>query len=122
MNAHSPGLSPKAQHIPLPDLARQFAFDGIALARAEAALARARLAPKIAVAKIALSMIAGAAIVAMLAAIGLIVGLVLALSTLVGPLYAGLIIGGMGLAFAGALFLFGAHQLFNLLERTTEKL
>ena len=122
MQAISTELSTPAQHMPLPDLARQLAHDGLALARAEAVLAKTRVAPKVGVAKFALALIGAAAVLALLAAIGLIVGLVMALATLVGPGYAGLIVGVVGLATAGLMGLVGAHQLSDLLKPLLEKL
>jgi len=122
MKPMSTDLSAPAQEIPLPDLARQLAHDGLSLVRAEAKLARTRAAPKIAAAKFSLSLIVVAAVLALLAAIGLVVGVVMALATAMGPLYAGLIVAGAGLAIAGMMGLAGAHKLSTLLKPLMEKL
>jgi hypothetical protein len=61
-------------------------------------------------------------VLALLGAIGLVVGLVMALATLVGPGYAGLIVGGAGLATAGLMGLLGAHIVRGLLKPLLEKL
>ena len=120
MNAYSTDMIADTHHVPLPDLARQLAADGLALVQAEARLARTRLAPKVGIARVALILIGGAAIIAFLAAIGLLVGLVIALSGLIGPFYAGLVVGGAGFATAGALGALGAHLISNLLKPLME--
>ena len=113
--------TPKAL-VPLKGLARQLARDGLAMARAEVELAGARAAPKIRLAELGLALILGGALVALLAAFGLIVGLALALATAVGPFYAGLIIGGSGIAIAGIMGLSGARLLTHLLKPLMEKM
>ena len=108
--------------VPVQDLARRLAHDGLAMARAEMELATARAAPKIRLAEVGLALILGGAVIAMLAAFGLIVGLVLALAALVGPAFAGLIVGGSGIALGGITALFGARLLSHLLKSLMEKL
>jgi hypothetical protein len=110
------------ERTPLPDLARQLAYDALALVHAEAALAKARAKPELAAAKVALVLIGGAATLALLAAIGLIVGSVMALATLVGPGFAGLIVGGAGFLVALLIGWLGFRQLAALLKPLLEKL
>jgi hypothetical protein len=111
-----------ADRKPLPDLAHQLTHDALALVHAEAVLARVRAAPQIAAAKIALGLIGAAAVLALLASIGLIVGLLMALATLVGPGFAGLIVAGTGLFVALLMGWLGIRQLSALLEPLLEKL
>ena len=115
-------LTTPVQPVPLANLARQLVADAVVLARAEANVAKVRVAPKIRTAKFALVLMVVAAVVALLSAIGLIVGLVMALTAHVGPLYAGLIVGGAGLAFAGLVGIVAAQQLSGLLKPLMEKL
>jgi hypothetical protein len=122
MSPQSPEISQPAHAVPLTDLARRLVQDGLGLARAETALARARIAPQVRTAKVAMVLLLLAAIIGLLSAIGLVVGLVLALSAHVGPLHAALAIGGAGLATAALFGLIGASRIRHLLKPVMEKL
>ncbi len=109
-----------AERMPLPDLARQFAYDALALTRAEVVLAKARVEPQIVAARNALILISGGAVLALLASIGLIVDLVIALATLVGPGFAGLVVGSVGFLAALPMGWLGFRQLAASLKLLRE--
>jgi len=110
------------ERLPLPDLARELATDGLALTRAEFVLARVWLAPKFARAKLALGLIAVAAGLAFLGTIALVMGLLIALAVPLGPGLAGLSIGGPAVTISGLLGWIGLRQLSALLKPLLEKL
>lgn len=62
-HATSSEAATPAHETPLPELARQLAFDGVSLTRSEFSLATKRLAPRLATARIALALMIGAVIV-----------------------------------------------------------
>ncbi len=97
--------------IALPGLVAQLLQDGAAVARAEVALVKARITTRVAAARTGLILFAAAGLVALLSLIGLVTGLVMALATLVGPGFAGLIVLVVGLLIAGLLGWIGAGQL-----------
>lgn len=97
--------------VTIPALVSQLLHDGVDLARAEVRLARARLTIKLAEVKVGAIFLAAAALVAFLGLIGLVVGVVMALATLVGPGLAGLIVLVVALLIAGVLGWLGAKRL-----------
>ena len=111
-----------APHPPLPDLVRQFANDGLALARAEMVLARVWLTPKIARAAITMALLAGAGVLAFLGAIALVVGLVIALAASLGPALAGLAVGGPAVIVAGLLAWLGFRRLIASIKPLLDRL
>lgn len=97
--------------VTIPGLVSQLMQDGMAVARAEAGLLRAKISRRVAAARAGVILLIAAALVALLSLVGLVVGCVLALATLVGPGFAGLIVLLVGLIIAGILGWFGAGQL-----------
>lgn len=97
--------------VSVPALVTQLLHDGVDLVRAEVRLAKARAGAKLAEVKVGAIFLAAAALIAFLGLIGLVVGLVMALATLVGPGFAGLIVLVVALLIAGVLGLLGAKRL-----------
>jgi len=93
--------------------------DALDVVAAEIRLARAKAFAKLRVAQTGLILLAAALIVALAAMVGLTIGLVLALTPLVGGLAAGIIIFIVGLAIAGLLGWAGASRITG--ETSTEK-
>ena len=110
------------ERLSLPELTRELASDGLALARAEFVLARIWVAPKIASATLALGLIACAAVIAFLGAIALVMGVVIALVLPLGPILAGLAVGGPAVTIAGILGWVGLRRMSALLKPLLEKL
>lgn len=97
--------------IALPGLIAQLLQDGVAVARAEIRLGKARVTSRLVAARTGLILLVIAGIVALLSLIGLVVGLVMALAEVVNPALAGLIVMAVGLAIAGVFGWLGARRL-----------
>lgn len=108
--------------VTIPALVSQLLSDGTAVVRAEVQLFKARVTTRIAAAKTAAILLVAAAIVAIVSLIGLVMGVVLALSPVVGPAWAGVIVLVVGLVIAGVLAFLGARQFSTKPVATAEML
>lgn len=95
----------------IPQLFSQLLQDGVAVARAEVALVRSKLMLRVAAVRTAAVFFAAAAVVALLALIGLVMGFVLSLAQLMDPALAGLVVLVAGCAIAGVLAWIGVGHL-----------
>lgn len=97
--------------VALPALVSQLLADGADVARAEVRLAKAKLTTRLAAVKTAAILLVAAALLAILGLIGLVVGCVMALATLIGPGWAGLVVFAVLIVVAAALGWLGVRQL-----------
>ncbi len=95
----------------IPHLVARLTSDAREVAQAEIALAKAKAGATIARYRTAAAYFAVAGVLALAALIALLVGLILALATLVGPGFATLIVIGVTLAIAAVLALAGKSRL-----------
>ena len=107
---------------PVPDLARQLATDGLALARAEMVLARVWLTPWILRGTVAAGLLATAGVLVLLGAIALVISLVIALSASLGPALAGLAVGGPAIALGALLTWLGLRRLTGMIRPLLDRL
>lgn len=96
----------------LPGLLGQLVQDAIGLARAEIELAKAKAADRIRRSRTAVILLIGALVVAQASIVGLVMGLVMALTPYVGPAGAGAILLAAGLFVAGLLAWIAKRLLF----------
>jgi uncharacterized membrane protein YdbT with pleckstrin-like domain len=107
--------------VALPALLAQLAEDAKASAQAEIRLAKAKATAKFAAVKSGAILFAVAAMLALLGLIGLVVGCVMALATLIGPGFAGLVVFLVLLVLAGLFAWAGIRQLSTTPQAVTEK-
>lgn len=93
-----------------PELVSRVVDDAKEVARAEVDLVKARAVEKVAGYRAAALLFAGAALLALLAAVGLVVGLLFILSVGLGPGWATLIVAGGLLLLAGLLGWLGSRR------------
>ena len=107
--------------IALPALVAQLAEDAKTSAQAEIRLAKAKAVAKFAAVKSGAILLVVAAILLLLALIGLVVGCVMALATLIGPGFAGLVVFLVLAVVAGLFAWLGIRQISTKPEAVAEK-
>lgn len=102
---------PDAETHTISGLLTQLADDAQRLVKAEVGLARAAALHRLSLSKVAIGLLATAALIALAALVSLMVMLAIALSSRLGPVGAGLLVAFLALVLAGALAAIAARQL-----------